>query len=128
MELFKIGQTMRGKERQALMERALDYAMKYNKTLTWKRISNIEKKLTAKKGREIMLKWKSFTEEERERGEKKGEKRGEKKGEKRGEKRGKRKIAKKMLKYGLAISTVQNCTGLPKGELQKLKNNLNKVA
>ena len=56
--------------------------------------------------------------------EKRAEKKGREEGREEGEKQGKKEVALMMLKSGLKINTIKECTGLSEEEIKEVKASL----
>ena len=116
-ELFIMGRDIPLREREALMERAVDYIRQYDKKFTWKVLQEIEEKVLPEEDR-IMPALKFSLDEAREEGIEKGIEKGMEKG--------KEEVALRMLQEKTDLRLIYRFTGLSSEKLwalsQKLKN------
>ena len=116
-QLFKIGEKLTAEERDVLIKRSIDYARGYNRSFTWQVVERIEQDTIKSEEKKIMPVLKSFLDEAVEEGLKKGRQ----KGRQEGRQKGRQEVALKLIKSGVDLKTVLDCTGLSEKELAQLR-------
>ena len=120
-QLFKIGEKLTAEERDVLVKRSIDYARGYNRSLTWQVVERIEQDTIKNEEKKIMPVLKSFLDEAVEEAVEEGLKKGLKKGLEKGLEKGRQEVALKMIKGGVDLRTILDCTGLSEKELERLR-------
>ena len=116
-KLFSIGKELDFPERKGLIERAVNYIVKYDKRITLEDLKELEEKTSPNKGELIVSLMQRSLNEEREEGRAEGREEGEKKGRE----ESKAKIALKMLEKGVQITTICEVMGFSEEQLKELQ-------
>ncbi len=115
--LFVVGRRLSVRDRMRLIKKAVDYVRHYSPGFSWRILSEIEVRAIDKEEERVMPPLQISLDEERA----KGLKLGLQKGRLEGQQKGQQEVALQMLKKGLSLSLVCECTGLSESALKKLQ-------
>ena len=119
VKAFSLCKKLRYSEREKVMGWMTNYVKQYHSEFTWKDITEAERKAFPRKEDRVMM---TIIEEARAEFEQKGLQQGIQKGIQKGRIEGKQEVVVNMLKKQLDISVISEVTGMPKEEIEKLKN------
>ena len=108
-ELFTISHGLNKKDRQFLVDRAVDYIRYFDPHFSWHIVEEMEQNISTKEGRVMPPLQYSLDE-------------AQKKGILKGRQEGRQEVALNLLSAGLDLEAVSKYTGLSEEEIRKLKN------
>ena len=120
-ELFRMGESLKKKDQQFLIQKVVDYICRTDPNFTFKTIQGIEKKTVSREENRVMGALQSSLDQAEEKGIKKGEKKGLMKGRMEGRMEEAQEVALRMIQDGEDLKRIYRYTGLTSKEVEKLR-------